>query len=238
MRAGHAIIETTLRLTAILTVGAQLSSAWAQEDAVFRDDFTGKALRPEWKLVAGDPDRWTLADNEYLLVVSSFAKKEPPNVFRYNGKRPDDYRIVMKVQTPPKHDGQYIRLRLQRDKDNSLVLGYTPSLWNFRTARRLAGNVPTNASGAFFGKRLRGQNNYQWAVTGRLDGDKPLYLRITKDGVEYTAAYSLDGTAWTDVGTHVFLNLNGTPDFTAANFSASAPESGIRFDSFEIGPAE
>ncbi len=77
-----------------------------------------------------------------------------------------------------------------------------------------------------------------WAVAGRLDGDKPLYLKITKEGVEYTAAYSLHGSAWTEIGTHVFLNLNGAPDFTATNFAAAGPESGIRFDSFEIRSPE
>ncbi len=60
MRAATGIAKTMLRLGTILFFGAHLSSAWAQEDAVFRDDFTGKALRPEWKVLAGDADRMSV----------------------------------------------------------------------------------------------------------------------------------------------------------------------------------
>jgi len=62
---------------------ALCTSVSAAEDVVFRDDFTGTSLRPEWTIRGNDPDRWTLVDNEYLLIVMTGTEKGPKNDFVY-----------------------------------------------------------------------------------------------------------------------------------------------------------
>jgi hypothetical protein len=44
-------------------------SAQAPETKDFRDDFAGTSLRPEWTIVNNDANRWSLVDNDYLLLV-------------------------------------------------------------------------------------------------------------------------------------------------------------------------
>ena len=79
--------------------------------------------------------------------------------------------------------------------------------------------------------------NGEWSQYGsgnQLPKGKPLFLRLTKKGVEYTGYYSPDGATWSKVGTHVFINLKGRPYFVAYNSKKDVPESGIKFDYFEI----
>jgi len=204
------------------TAGAETPAAGAgmgaaQETVVFRDDFTGTTLRPEWQLLNEDADRWTFIDNDYLLFITTSTGQGRKNTLRYEEDLPENYAIVLKVVHPPASGDQDLQLEVWRDGKNGLVLWWT-------------------GSGAIgFDKHLRGERNRIEADTGRIARDKPLYLRLKKQGIEYTASWSLDGTSWSNVGTHLFLNLNGRePSFSTANFRYSPPEVGVRFDFVEI----
>ncbi len=86
------------------TAGAESPAAGAgaaQETVVFRDDFTGTTLRPEWRLVNEDPDRWTFIDNDYLLLITTSTKQGRKNTLRYKEDLPENYAIVLKVVDPP-----------------------------------------------------------------------------------------------------------------------------------------
>ncbi len=66
-------------------------------------------------------------------------------------------------------------------------------------------------------------------------GISPFTFGLKKQGIEYTASWSLDGTSWSNVGTHLFLNLNGRePTFSTASWECCPPEVGVRFDFVEI----
>ena len=86
-----------------------------------------------------------------------------------------------------------------------------------------------------FTKYLRGKSNELKKKTGRISQDTSLFLRLKKQGIEYTGSWSLDGTSWSNVGTHLFLNLNARqPSFVSFNSWHTAPEVGVRFDFVEI----
>ena len=61
----YIILSFIIFSLALLTVEARASG-----DVVFRDDFMGKSLRPEWEITVKDPRRMSLIDNEFLLLVT------------------------------------------------------------------------------------------------------------------------------------------------------------------------
>ena len=98
-------------------VGVLLQS---ESSIVFRDDFVGKTLNPRWQIIAPDRDRYTLINGEYLLIVTS---EKSTNIIQYNDELPDDYEIVIKIQTPPQYLNQAVELLLVKDNENNLY-GY------------------------------------------------------------------------------------------------------------------
>jgi beta-xylosidase len=187
------------------------------ERVVFRDDFTGTSLRPEWKLLREDSDRWTLYENEYLLIITASSKGGLKNALEYNAALPKNCEITLKVQSPPIYDEQYVVMNLTQDGKNYLWFG-----------------VEGDGSMSF-SKILRGEESEIRRGVGDLTAEKPIYLRLRKQGIHYTASYSLDGTTWSKVGTHLFLNFNGSPRvYTYIKEGWARPEVGVYLDYFEI----
>lgn len=218
----------SIKLFLILSVGFLLTTlGWligevrAGDDVVFRDDFVGKSLRPEWEISAKDPNRMALIDNEYMLLVTY--GPSPKNIMIYKGDLPENYEIILKFQTTPDLRRQIINLGLRENNKNSLWVFYWVG----------GGGYPK----AGFGKRLMGEySEYEKSVS--ISKGKPLFLKLSKKGVEYTGQFSLDGSSWTKIGTHVFLNLKSKPEFFVKNEKKGMAETGIRVDYFEIKKTE
>jgi hypothetical protein len=184
-------------------------------------------LNPKWKIISPDKNRWTLADNEYFLIITA---KKGTNVLQFNGELPTDYEVIVKVHTPPQYNGQVVRLLLLKDDGNDVHIGYYALL---------QGRSEYRDSEVYFAKTLRGESSPIYKKVDRLSQDARLYLKLIKRGIDYTGAYSTDGLTWFHIGTHVFLDLDGKPAIEAYNspvhiYSEKPPESGIRFDYVEI----
>lgn len=191
----------------------------AGDDIIFRDDFMGKSLRPEWEIRAKDPARWSLIDNEYLLLVTYGPSAK--NIMVYKGELPENYEITAKYQTTPELEGQLIGLSLMGDIKNFLDVYY----WK---------NPSYLQQEVSFGKKLMGEYSEYKSKRIELSKGKALFLKLSKNSIEYTGYYSFDGASWSKVGTHIFLNLRGKPEFYAYNNKSGMPESGVRIDYFEI----
>ena len=190
----------------------------AAESVIFRDDFMGKALSPEWNISAKDPNRMALVDNEYLLLVTYGPGASAKNRMIYNGDLPENYEIILKITATPERHFQGVSLGILQDDKNNLA--------NYFFINNIY------VANVYFGKNLKGEwSEYK---SSELPKGKPLFLKLTKKGIEYTGAYSPDGASWSEVGTHVFLNLKGKPYFIVYNSERKVPESGIRIDYFEI----
>jgi hypothetical protein len=201
----------------------------AQQDATieFRDDFIGKSLNPKWQIIAPDKDRWTLIDNQYLMIVTA---KKGMNAMQFNGVLPDNYEVILKIQTPPQNDNQIVSLSLSRDDSNNVRIAYYPEV------RDLGAHAASRPE-VNFSKTLKGVYSPIPKSITKLSQEMPLYLKLSKHGVEYSGAYSTDASRWTNIGSHVFIDLNGKPTFEAYNWPttwSNPPESGIRFDYFEL----
>ena len=224
LRLRHSAWLSALLLACIAAVGVATSQQ--APDLDFRDDFTGTTLNPRWKLLKADDDRWTLVDGDYFMSVTTH---EGTNVMEYTGDLPNDYEVIVKVQTPPQQHNQVVRLSLWKDDENLVEVGYYSSYHGCVGCR----NVDTEV---YLQKVLRGEQSNIYKSVSRHAEDAPLFLKLSKTGVEYTGAYSSDGTAWLEVGSHVLLSPEVKPHFDAYNYygHGTPPESGIRFDFFEI----
>jgi hypothetical protein len=86
----------------------------------FRDDFTGRSLRPEWVLQNADDDRFSL-EKGYLVIISADRVKGIKNELIFSQKTPENCEVIVKFNSRPESDVS-IRLGLYRDKDNYLSL--------------------------------------------------------------------------------------------------------------------
>lgn len=206
---------------AIVNFAALIRTALADGEVVFRDDFMGKSLRPEWKISVNDPNRMGLIDNEYLLLVTYGPSAK--NRMVYKEEMPENYEITLKIQTTSELSHQASFLGVRGDSKNSLWVYYLIDAGGYQKV--------------IFGKNLVGE----WSEYSRninFSRGKSLYLRLAKKGIEYTGYHSLDGATWSKIGTHVFLNLKGKPEFLVRNEKKGVAESGIRIDYFEIKKIE
>jgi hypothetical protein len=191
----------------------------AGDNIIYRDDFMGKSLRPEWEIRAKDPNRWSLIDNEYLLLVTY--GPSPKNIMVYTGELPENYEIMVKYQSTPELGGQAVGLSFMGDMKNYLDVYY----WK---------NPSHGLKEVNFGKKLMGEYSEYNIQRIQISSGNAIFLKLSKLGIEYTGYYSLDGASWSKVGTHIFLNLKGKPEFYVYNDKSGMPESGVRIDYFEI----
>ena len=75
----------------IINLGVPSEDLSASDSVVFRDDFMGKALNPEWDIGAKDTNRMALVDNEYLLLVTYGSGSNAKNRMTYKGDLPENY---------------------------------------------------------------------------------------------------------------------------------------------------
>jgi len=207
----------------VLWVATSTHSYASDDNIVFRDDFKGKTLHPELEIAKEDSSRWSLTENEYLLLVTHEKIK---NSLNYMGSLPENYDFTVKFQTTPEIERQTIRLSIGNGKD-AVQLGY----YIANDLRKYGGKVKRQV---FFGKDLGDEWSKYEKDFNTISIGGPLYLSLIKKGIEYTGYYSMDGEDWFDVGTHVYINLNGTPHAFVHNDRSGMPESGIKIDYFEI----
>lgn len=198
-----------------------VSAAHAQEDLGFRDEFTGATLAPEFRVINADPDRMALVEGEYILVLTH---KDYKNGLGYVGQLPADYQIVVRFASLPQYEFQGFELMLG-EGEHSLMFGLF-----FPDSSTESTSYPPFF---YFDKHLGGEIS-RFQVKVPREELRPPFLRITKRGVEYDAAYSFDEVTWKQVGTHVAIRPYQRPTIRTYVGDGEAPESPIRIDSFEL----
>jgi hypothetical protein len=184
----------------------------------FRDDFTGRSLRPEWVLQNADNDRFSL-ETGHLVIISADKAKGIKNELIFSKDISENYEVTIKFTSRLESDTD-IRLSLYRDKDNFISLvrgrytGYSEAHW------------------LVFRKSLRGGSSELNKGFDQLP--KEMYLKITKNNIEYTGYYSFDGITWSEIGQQFFKNLNGRPSLAIYNHKPNKPEVAVQIDYFEV----
>jgi beta-xylosidase len=184
----------------------------------FRDDFTGRSLRPEWTLQNADNDRFSL-ETGHLVIISADGEKGIKNELIFSKEIPANCEIIVKVNSRLESDTS-IRLHLSRDKDNYLSL------------TRLRQMGYSDGHHLIFMKSLKGERSEITKKFSQLP--REVYLKIMNNNLEYTAHYSFDGTTWTEIGQQYFKALKGRPSLAVYNHKPKVPEVAVQFDYFEI----
>jgi len=204
----------------------------------FRDDFSMQSIKPEWRIVDKDTDRYSLIDNQYLMLVT---KKPAVNRFIFDTTDlPDNFLAEIKIDDVPIQVGQGFSLLLVKDKDNYLELSMSVSK-KYGSHGRPVWNIT-------FMKKLKGEETQYGPITIRestknskekiITKDNSLKLAIRKNEVEYTGAYSIGNDLWQELGAHLFINLKGFLNFMAFNWQDNVPESPVKVDYFEFKELE
>jgi hypothetical protein len=184
----------------------------------FRDDFTGRSLRPEWVLQNADNDRFSL-ETGHLVIISDDREKGIKNELIFSKNIPENCEIIVKVNSRLESDAS-VRLSLYRDKDNYVSLIRARQMW-YSEGHHL-----------IFTKHLRGEGSEITKKFSQLP--REIYLKIMNNNLEYTGYYSFDGTTWTEIGQQYFKALNGRPSLAVYNYKPNVPEVAVQFDYFEI----
>lgn len=200
----------------------------------FRDDFSMQSIKPNWRIVNKDPDRYSLIDNQYLMLVT---KKPAVNIFTYDTfDLPENFLAEIKIDDAPIQIGQGFSLRLSQDANNYINLymyvggynqGHAITSWLIVFEKTLKGETtkygPVEIKSEHFGPNEK-----------MIIKENSLKLAIRKNEVEYAAFYSIGNSSWQEIGSHLFLNLKGVLQFASYNWLDNVPESPVKVDYFEL----
>jgi hypothetical protein len=204
----------------LVSLASLFFSAGVSAEVIFRDDFTGSSVRPEWEIVGEDPDRITLDGEHFLLLTTTESRG-----LCYKGGLPQEYSIESKIISPPQ-DGTTVGLYLIESQENSVKLEfYQKSIFRRTYTVR-------------FAKSLKGkESEYQEDVSfteAEWPPEKNL-LRINKSGIDYRGYFKIEGKAGQVGREQVFLNFTEKKVcLLARNHQDGVPEVPVKFDYFEI----
>ncbi|NJC16218.1 PKD repeat protein/glucose/arabinose dehydrogenase/type 1 glutamine amidotransferase [Micromonospora profundi] len=189
------------------------------------DDFNGTSL---------DKDRWTVVRENQLYSVSGGALRLPTGVGDLYGARNDATNLVLqaaptgawemttKVTLPVTANYQQAGLLVYGDDDN-----YAKVDLLYNGSRRVE-----------FIRETAGTPRNESADSAAAPAGDTVYLRITSDGTNLTAAASADGQTFTQVGRSADLAgiTNPRIGVFALNGGTEAPVVDAAFDSFQVTP--
>ncbi|MFF5174899.1 ThuA domain-containing protein [Micromonospora sp. NPDC000089] len=189
------------------------------------DDFTGTSL---------DKGRWTVVRENQLYSVSGGSLRLPTSSGDLYGARNDATNLVLqpapsgawqattKVTLPTTADYQQAGLLVYGDDDNYAKVDLLHS-----GSRRVE-----------FIRETAGTPRNESADSAAAPAGDGVYLRLSSDGTNLTAAFSADGTTFTPVGRAAALAGISNPriGLYALNGGTTAPVVDAAFDWFQLSP--
>ena len=177
----------------------------------FRDDFAGASLRPEWRVVDQDINRWAIIDDDYLVLIL----KNDKNKFCYKHQTSDRYEFILKpiLSDLSVSDSFYVGIDNEKNDGIRLVLLGRNSLLFKKTLQKDVA-----------------QTNFHLPASSA--DEIEYYLKIQKLGIEYIGYVSRDGNSWTEVGRYYFPKFAGVPCF--GGLSNTGSEKSVKVDFVEL----
>ncbi|MEW2431512.1 ThuA domain-containing protein [Micromonospora sp. NPDC047644] len=189
------------------------------------DDFNGNSL---------DKERWSVVRENQLYSLSGGALQLPTAVGDLYGARNDATNLVLqpaptgawemttKVTLPVTANYQQAGLLVYGDDDN-----YAKVDLLYNSSRRVE-----------FIRETAGTPRNEGADATNAPAGDTVYLRVTSDGTNLTAAFSADGQTFTPVGRSAALAgiTNPRIGVFALNGGTEAPVVNAAFDSFQVTP--
>jgi hypothetical protein len=189
-----------------------------EEDLIY-DPFSGAELDSGWSWIDEDPTHWNLAERPGFLRI--ITQQDGKNwVVR---RAPlTNYEIRTRLLFTPAENFQIAGLHVYLDSYNYLTLG-----------RAFCDNpAPVCVGNGIYFDHI--ENNAfigsNFATVASVSDE--VYLRLVRDGSDYTAFFSTGGTGWTELGTHMIEFVPQNVGLVALNQRQPVSEIPADFDYF------
>ena len=155
---------------------------------VWTDPFSSSTLNEQWSWLNEDPTHWSLSGHPGFMRIVT---QQQSNANRLVQAAPiGDFEIRTRLLFTPTLNYHFAGLSVYDDDANQLSLGRS-----FCSDEGCVGN------GIYF------ENLVDDVVTGSSFGitttlDSEAYLLLVREGTDYTGFISMNGTEWTELGTH------------------------------------
>lgn len=195
------------------------SEALSVQSYVWRDDFNESALNPRWYWQNEDPAYWSLTENPGTLLIRTKTGYTP--MYLLQDIPVGNFEIETYLDFTPVENFQGAGLTVYLDNNNILALirAYCDQAW-------CSGNAiyfDHVENGEFIG------SSYGTVVPNL----SIIWLKLMREGSDYTAYYSENGTDWTMLGEHTIGFQPGSIGLDVHN-SGSGPEIPAKFDYFNL----
>ncbi|HSJ55497.1 MAG TPA: BMP family ABC transporter substrate-binding protein, partial [Anaerolineae bacterium] len=192
-----------------------------QRTTVWADQFADSTLDPDWSWIAEDPTHWSLTANPGFMRLVTQA----PNNNRLVRAVPGgDFEIRTRVLFTPQENYQIAGLYVYGDEDNYLRLG-----------RAYCDAAPPVCvgNGIYFDAVEGGVGvGGNCAMTTVIQGEA--YLRLVREGANFTGYVSTDGTGWAPLCSHTVGFEPIQVGLAAGNQGTAAAEIPADFDFFAL----
>lgn len=214
-------------------IATMTASAWTPtpipptpDPAIFRDNFEG-ALGEGWSWLGEDATHWNLTDAPGSLRITvqpcNIAADGQARNFLVRAIPEGDFQIETLVKFEPFSNFQFAGLLIYQEQGKAMQFGRAFAKCGFPVCKENA---------IYFDIADPGAVNPPNFVTV-VNETSQAYLRLRREGNQYTGFYSADGVNWTLIGTHasdiapVFIGLIASQGFeaeTPADFDYFAVE--------------
>lgn len=155
---------------------------------VWTDKFSDSTLNQQWSWLNEDPTHWSLSANPGFLRIIT---QQDSSVNQLTQAAPiGDFEIRARLLFTPTQNFHFAGLSVYLDAENQLAIG--------RAFSNKDGDV---GNGIYFDSvvgNVVSDTNY--SITTTLDSEA--YLRLVREGTDYSGFVSMNGTEWTELGTH------------------------------------
>jgi len=165
----------------------------------FFDDFDGAELKEVWEINNPDPDNFIVEDG-VLMVISStggdLSAENVPNVFRLGKPMPDgDWILTAKALMVPQTGYELFFTGIYDDKENYIIASYSTRMRGadyhlYFDAKKMSNGKPSSFRKVHTKLKLW---NDEAKENFRSTYSIPIYLRLRREGRNYTVSYKFEG---------------------------------------------
>lgn len=224
---GGVIVPFLLVAVTLVLLAPQPAQTATSAQVLWVDEFDNPTLNSRWEWIRESADHWSLTENPGYMRITTQAGNIPTgNNLLVQPAPAGNFEISTHVFFMPTENFQMAGLIIYEDSENYMQFG-----------RAYCGFVEYGCveNGIYFDHIERGEMiNSNFPLTTTLTGEA--YLKIKRQGDQYTGFVSENGTDWIEVGTHTTVG-ELTPvsvGLAAFNQSESAAEINADFDNFQV----
>jgi beta-xylosidase len=208
-------------ITGVISLDVYGNRLLTPHTVVQSDPFSQASLDPAWDWIGAEPTQWSLTAVPGFLQITTqddqanLLVREAPEV---------DFEIRTYLEFTPTENFQFGGLYLYGDADNFMAFGRA----------YCDPGIPVCTGNGIYFDHIEGGvmvgSNYATATTLL----NAAYLRVVRQGADYTGYVSENGTEWTEIGTHTAGFVPLEVGLIASNATQPVTDIPANFDFFVL----